>query len=135
MHNLYNIRGVISVTCSSFIPLKYPYFSVYCPMQLLHLTHCGTCKKSILVEIRLLHPISSWTLLCAVLMDNSNAVDKSGIVNFSKFSSTTPAAFISLLYVLGQLVQLASWMSVQPFLNPPPFAKLLYSLCRYHMLT
>jgi len=50
-------------------------------------------------------------------MDNSNSVDKSGIVKFSKFSSTTHAVFISLLYVLDQLVQLATWMSVQPLFN------------------
>jgi len=54
-------------------------------------------------------------------MDNSNSADKSGIVKFSKFSSTTYAAFISLLYVLDQLVHSASWMSVQPFFNSTSF--------------
>jgi hypothetical protein len=56
-------------------------------------------ERSITVDTGQLH---SWTVLCRSPMDNSNATDKSKIVNghISKIITSTRAAFPSVLFII-----------------------------------
>jgi hypothetical protein len=65
------------------------------------------------------HP-SSWTVLRAVPMDNSNAEDKYRSVTrrFSKVSFSARAAFTPVHVVLGLSVRSSSWMFVDHFRTP-----------------
>ena len=77
-------------------------------------------KNTAVVDIRLMHHVSAWTILCTVPTDNPNATGKSGIVVhlFSKDRLQHTRSLQMHNWCVGPTDTFTSCVSVWPFLNP-----------------